>query len=116
MLSTFTGLSSDFQHSNKRRTLCQTFCLTLTKNPDTYHFIETKQELTTMQKPLLILAAFAVTAGAAYGGFLAGSAFTADHYQRVAISRGFGTLDEETLAFAWAESYAMKMPPHATGK
>lgn len=67
-----------------------------------------------MQKHLLILAAFAITAGAAYGGFLGGSAFTADHYQRVAISRGFGTLDEETLAFAWSDSYAAKLPKGVT--
>lgn len=69
-----------------------------------------------MNKTLLILAAFAVTAGAAYGGFLAGSAYTSDHYQRVAISRGFGTLDEQTLAFSWSESLALKLPKNAAGK
>ena len=67
-----------------------------------------------MQKTFLILAAFAVTAGAAYGGFLGGAAYTADHYQRVAISRGFGTLDEQTLAFAWSESWSMKLPKNVT--
>jgi len=65
-------------------------------------------------KIIIIAALFAVTTGAAYGGFLAGSAYTADHYQRVAISRGFGTLDEKTLAFGWTESLAMKLPTNAT--
>lgn len=67
-----------------------------------------------MQKYLLTIVALAAGAGAVYGGFLAGSAFTADHYQRVALSRGFGELDGKTLQFVWAEPIGLNLPASVT--
>lgn len=66
--------------------------------------------MNTTAKIFIVTALFAITVGAAYGGFRAGSIRMENHYQRIALARQFGFLDQETLEFVWAESLSIKLP------
>lgn len=45
-----------------------------------------------------------------YGGYMAGQYKITDSYQREALARGFGHLEQKTLAFQWNDPLSYKLP------
>ena len=69
--------------------------------------------MNTTAKIFIVAALFAITAGAATGGFVAGGYWTGQKMEKAAIAHDCASLDPSTLAFKWRLPISMEMTMEA---